>query len=467
LPKKDAYASFEWESKLINLIIVTMDINAKWDTIESDHGLSVATVKVLNDNGIETMADFVACDPDQLASLRKPDMVNIGQWNKLQAVKRRLPVTTTTPSPTPAPADPGQSADEGDSADILNGLLANMDKLNIGAVRKNPQLQNSDKINPRSGQLETYCTMAQAITRQQLNYKEPSGADSGLGERTFNVPPCAAVTENQTLVFFDLETTGFSRQDDDIIQIAATCEGRSFDSYVMPTKPIPPKVTEITGITQSHGQMFYKRKPVKSTSKINALVMFMDYLKLQPNPILVGHNIGAFDIPIITNKLKDHGLFAVFTSIVSGYLDTLPIAKTKYPKGSEDGEVPNHKQETLVKTLLHMEYEAHNAIGDVIALERLYKEKLTLDVNELSSALISFTYTECLETLKPIRDAGCLTLDMAKRCARASLGYQQLQLAYKRHGISDIFREPSQDGVLVSKAQSVADKVTRYFTSLA
>jgi len=63
-----------------------MDINAKWETVESETGLSSATVKVLIDNGIETMADFLACDPEQVTALRKPGRVNIGQRKRLQLV---------------------------------------------------------------------------------------------------------------------------------------------------------------------------------------------------------------------------------------------------------------------------------------------------------------------------------------------------------------------------------------------
>lgn len=58
-------------------------------------------------------------------------------------------------------------------------------------------------------------------------------------------------------VVFDLETTGRSRQRDEIIELAAVIldslgveiEDTSFSEFVKPTKPIPPFITELTSIT--------------------------------------------------------------------------------------------------------------------------------------------------------------------------------------------------------------------------
>src|SRR6056297_2314193 len=59
-------------------------------------------------------------------------------------------------------------------------------------------------------------------------------------------------------MFFDLETTGFSRQWNEIIEVAAVLydeetgeEVGEFHEYIKPKKSIPAKITEITGITNS------------------------------------------------------------------------------------------------------------------------------------------------------------------------------------------------------------------------
>ena len=56
-------------------------------------------------------------------------------------------------------------------------------------------------------------------------------------------------------IFLDIETTGFSRDWDCIIELAAICvnleTGKTIDefhSYLKPNKKIPAKITELTGI---------------------------------------------------------------------------------------------------------------------------------------------------------------------------------------------------------------------------
>ena len=57
------------------------------------------------------------------------------------------------------------------------------------------------------------------------------------------------------LIFADVETTGFSREWDSIIEIAAITVDKDFNEidrfheYIYPGKSIPAKITEITGIT--------------------------------------------------------------------------------------------------------------------------------------------------------------------------------------------------------------------------
>ena len=59
------------------------------------------------------------------------------------------------------------------------------------------------------------------------------------------------------LAFYDIETTGFSREHNDIIEISAVAwdsvtetELDTFTTYINPMGPIPPQITELTGISQ-------------------------------------------------------------------------------------------------------------------------------------------------------------------------------------------------------------------------
>ena len=75
------------------------------------------------------------------------------------------------------------------------------------------------------------------------------------------------IFENETeICMFDTETTGLNAMEDVIIQISAIkCRlpdmeeiGR-IDYYINPEKPLPAKITEITGITDD----FLKDKPTE------------------------------------------------------------------------------------------------------------------------------------------------------------------------------------------------------------
>ena len=48
------------------------------------------------------------------------------------------------------------------------------------------------------------------------------------------------------------------------------------------------------------------------TTQYQVLLMFIDFLKDIQNPVLVGHNICNFDMQVLTNWLKEFGLFSTF-----------------------------------------------------------------------------------------------------------------------------------------------------------
>ena len=74
----------------------------------------------------------------------------------------------------------------------------------------------------------------------------------------------------------------------------------------------------------------------------------MASLKSFRKPLLVGHNIIGFDIPVLYNRLREFQLCQAFMAHVKGCTNTLKIVRRTFTKA----EVGNHKQETLVKKLL-------------------------------------------------------------------------------------------------------------------
>jgi DNA polymerase III epsilon subunit family exonuclease len=99
----------------------------------------------------------------------------------------------------------------------------------------------------------------------------------------------------RNLVVFDLETTGLSPQDDEIIQIAALrivdgeiAAGEDFFSYVKPRRRIDPFITGFTGITD--------RDVHEAPGPVEVLARFSRYCG---DALLVAHNGHTFDVPFL------------------------------------------------------------------------------------------------------------------------------------------------------------------------
>lgn len=170
------------------------------------------------------------------------------------------------------------------------------------------------------------------------------------------------------LLFFDLETTGFRRQFDSIIEIAAILvdtetgeQGPIFHEYIKPKKKIPVHITEITGITNEQVKNCRRESEVMTS--------FVEYINKCNPEALVGHNIDSFDVPWIREKAEFY--FLVLKKIPT--IDTLKLArKVKAPFAftTKTGR-PSYRQESIAKAM-GIEYDAHSAIADVMALITIY-----------------------------------------------------------------------------------------------
>lgn len=149
-----------------------------------------------------------------------------------------------------------------------------------------------------------------------------------------------------TYIVFDIETTGFSRTQDRIIEIAATKyeEGSAVDTfhtYVNPGRHVPNSITRLTGIRNSDVSASPDIMGVKS-----------DFLRFVGTTPLAGHNIKTFDIPFLETQMGH-----VFPNQL---IDTLPLAKSAFPG------LPNYKLVTLDHILGLGGLQAHRAGNDVV-----------------------------------------------------------------------------------------------------
>ena len=176
---------------------------------------------------------------------------------------------------------------------------------------------------------------------------------------------------------FDTETTGLDPGVEYLTEIGAVIIRNGevveeFDTFVKPGKPITPKITELTGITNEMG--------ADAPSEKEALEAFLAFAG---DRILVGHNVHAFDMRFLRAAAKRSGI-----KLEPTYIDTLTMAQTMYPG------LHNYKQGTINKHLELPTYEAHRACEDSAALGRIFcvmlndlAEKEVTKVSEINTGL--------------------------------------------------------------------------------
>jgi DNA polymerase III alpha subunit (gram-positive type) len=143
--------------------------------------------------------------------------------------------------------------------------------------------------------------------------------------------------EKVIYVVFDLETTGRSRQQDEVIKLAAVVldwmgveiEEAFFSELVKLLRQIPPHITTFTSITND---MVNTAKPFPVVAG-NFSCFIKEHADEQggiSEIILVGHNAKVFDIPWLMHQLSVHGIISILlgNGRFNYGMDTLVIAKT-------------------------------------------------------------------------------------------------------------------------------------------
>lgn len=155
-------------------------------------------------------------------------------------------------------------------------------------------------------------------------------------------------------VVFDLETTGFSSQNDRIIEIGAVrvVDGKEvdhFSEFVNPKRPIP---FEIENLTHINDDMV---KDAKTIEEI--LPQFMEFCK---GSVMVAHN-AEFDISFIEANCERLGIPTDFSVI-----DTVELAHVLLP------ELGRFKLDTVCKHLKIKLANHHRAVDDAGATAKIF-----------------------------------------------------------------------------------------------
>lgn len=201
------------------------------------------------------------------------------------------------------------------------------------------------------GSLQAYPLIAKAV--KGTGIKVLYGVQSKILDDELDIlsnPYRVPLPQNpEAFTVFDLETTGFSRYSEAIIEIGAVrYEGGQkvgeFSAFVNPKRSIPERITALTSITDAM---------VAGASTIEeVLPRFLDFAK---DSIWVAHN-ARFDVGFIRENAKRLAL-----PLQPVWMDTLWLARCLHP------ELKNHKLDTITKELHVPQFHHHRAIDDATA----------------------------------------------------------------------------------------------------
>ncbi len=179
---------------------------------------------------------------------------------------------------------------------------------------------------------------------------------------------------SDTYVVFDIETTGFSPNKNQIIEIGAVkvTDGQitdKFSTFVNPDVPIPFDIEKLTGINDAM---------VLPYPKIDVILpQFLDFVG---DSVLVAHNAG-FDVGFISHFADELGL--PFDPTV---LDTVSIARLLLPN------LNRYKLDTVAKALNISLENHHRAVDDAgataeifAAFVKMLRDRDVEDLDQLNS----------------------------------------------------------------------------------
>ena len=191
------------------------------------------------------------------------------------------------------------------------------------------------------------------------------------------------------IFFIDFETTGLNPYHDEIIEFAI--KQRDTDDFISnvvrpnKTKVIPPRITEITNITND---MVFSNLSITS---MNACELIFTFLKENYSGegfiYLIAHNGIPFDFVIlktliktyannIDNDVKNIDLFNIYPKI--RFIDSLDVSR-KLVKN-----LNSYSQKNLCRVFNIVQENAHRAFGDVDDLNKVYNAVIKYGINSLS-----------------------------------------------------------------------------------
>ncbi len=164
-------------------------------------------------------------------------------------------------------------------------------------------------------------------------------------------------------VVVDIETTGISSEQSEIIEIGAIRVKNheiieTFNVLIKASAPLPSFIVQLTGIDDA----LLEKEGIDATTAFSQFLLFVE------DAIIVGHNVN-FDI----NFLYDHILDRLGVVLCNDYIDTLRLSRKYLGR-----RISNHKLGTLTSYFgftydgahrgladCHFTYQVYNALMEV------------------------------------------------------------------------------------------------------
>ena len=260
----------------------------------------------------------------------------------------------------------------------------------------------------------------------------------------------------------------FSEPSSEILQLAAICGDQKFSCYVLPTSSIREQASRITGLTFDGTILFKRGVPVPAVSLHECLTTFHQWLTAIPKPVLFAHNCRNFDSIILCNAITKSNFYHL-SEYISGYCDTLPMLKENISM-----KTTSFSLKTLVRNVLGLTYDAHDAVEDCKYLKKLvehssidaYYLNYTFTVSYIMSIMKQMeTKKSNSNSLLPLITGKVVSKSMLNKISSSGLSMHHLHLAYERNGFDGIytlFTTCFQGKVRVTKQKNIITNVANF-----
>ena len=248
---------------------------------------------------------------------------------------------------------------------------------------------------------------------------------------------------------------------------------------MLPSTTIDTRASNVTGLTVKGGgrcrQLYKDGQRVESKSLVQTCLDFVAWLQREVGEpaLLVAHNCFSFDMRVMINQFQLCEKLDELKLVVAGFADTLPALRKALPKRK------SYSQPSLFADILGGEYDAHDAVADVLALEKLVAK--TLNIPRLFESSASFQSAVDYNTglcqsskvaaaLRRRISKDHLSASMADKIAKSGLLYHDLELAFQRKGADGLhllLTEKNDNGkVRVTHSKAVVSKLCEFFASV-